>query len=218
MTALVRYYLALTVHAQRYLAPLLLHATALTVFTVNDAGPLTGSYVVVAGSLLLVTCWLTVTIVNLEDPARRAVTLVTAGGAGRVFTAEVALSLLAGVALIAVGTVFPILSGRHEVTAAAVGVGVVAQATTVGVGVAVGLICSRLVVPRPGWSLILALVVIVAIPLTPGLPPVNPMLRLMSSDRPPADQLPPIAIGLAVAVALLAASAVATHRIALRRD
>lgn len=218
MTALVRYYLALTVHAQRYLAPLLLHATVLTVFTVNDTGPLVGSYVVVAGSLLLVACWLTVTIVNLEDPARRAVTLVTAGGAGRVLAAEVVLVLLAGAALIVVGTVFPVLSGRHEVTVAALAVGVAAQATTAGTGVAVGLICSRLVVPRPGWSLVLALVVVVAIPLAPGLPPVNPMLRLMSGARAPAGQLAPIAVDLAVAIVLLAASAAATHRIALRRD
>jgi hypothetical protein len=35
---------------------------------------------------------------------------------------------------------------------------------------------------RPGWSLIVALVVIVAVPLTPGLAPVNGMLRLMSSN------------------------------------
>jgi hypothetical protein len=85
--ALIRYYLAATVHGQRYLAPLLFDIAVLCVFTINDSGPLVGSYVVSAASLLLTACWLTVTIVNLEDPVRRAITLVAAGGAVRVLAA-----------------------------------------------------------------------------------------------------------------------------------
>jgi hypothetical protein len=181
LPALIRYYLAATVHGQRYLAPLLFDLAVLSVFTINDAGPLIGSYVVSAASLLLTSCWLTVTIVNLEDPVRRAITLVAAGGAMRVLAAEAGLAVLAGVVLIGVGTIFPIVSGSHSVTPGDVVVGILAQVTTAAVGIAVGLLSSRLVVPRPGYSLILALVVIVAVPLTPGLPPVHSMLRLMSS-------------------------------------
>jgi hypothetical protein len=217
LPALIRYYLAATVHGQRYLAPLLLDLAVLSVFTINDAGPLTGSYVVSAASLLLTSCWLTVTIVNLEDPVRRAITLVAAGGAVRVLAAEAGLAVLAGVVLIGVGTVFPILSGSHTVTFDGVAVGVLAQVTTTAVGIAVGLLCSRLVVPRPGYSLILALVVIVAVPLTPGLPPVHSMLRLMSSAGGAVPTGPLIADAAVAVVVLLAAFAL-THRIAVRRD
>ncbi len=218
MTALIRYHLALTVHAQRYLGPLLLHLCALTIFTVNDFGPLTGSYVVAAGSLLLASCWLTVSILNQEGPARRAVTTVTAGGPARVLAAETTLALMAGLALTVIGTIFPIVSGTHEVTPAALTVGVLAQTTTLATGVAVGLICSRLVIPRPGYSLLLALLVVMALPLTPGLPPVNPLLRVMSSDRTPTAQLPAAAGALLLALALLTTSALLTHRIATRRS
>jgi hypothetical protein len=218
MTALIRYHLAATVHAQRYLAPLLFYALVLTVFTVNDQGPLMGSYVVSAGGLLLTMCWLTITILNLENPVRRAVTVVTAGSAGRVLAAETLLALLAGVVLIGVGTVFPILSGEHTVTTAAVGAGVLASAVTTSMGVAVGLICSRSVVPRPGFSLLLALLVVIALPLTPGLPPINPMLIKLSSTGPPADRLPILTAYLALAAAVLALAFTVTRYFALRRD
>lgn len=217
MPALIRYYLAATVHGQRYLAPLLFDLGVLSVFTINDGGPLAGSYVVSAGSLLLTACWLTVTIVNLEDPVRRAITLVAAGGALRVLAAEAGLAVLAGIVLAGVGTIFPIVAGSHVVTAGAVTVGLLAQLTTAGVGVAVGLLCSRLVVPRPGYSLILALVVIVAVPLTPGLPPVHPMLRLLSSASGAVPLGPLVADAVIAAIVLIGAFAV-THRIAVRRD
>jgi hypothetical protein len=217
LPALIRYYLAATVHGQRYLGPLLLDLAALAVFTINDTGSLTGSYVVSAASLLLTACWLTVTIVNLEDPVRRLITLVAAGGAARVLAAEAGLAVLAGVVLIGVGTIFPIVSGSHVVTGPAVLAGVLAQVTTTAVGVAVGLLCSRLVVPRPGYSLLLALIVIVAVPLTPDLPPVHPMLRLMSSS----DGQVPLGTMVAyagTAVVVLLAAFVVTDRVAVRRD
>ncbi|WP_306206735.1 hypothetical protein [Actinoplanes sp. RD1] len=215
--ALVRSGLAAMLHGQRYLAPLLLHLSVLSIFTVNDIGPLTGSYVVAAGSLLVASCWLTITIRNQEDPARRAVSTVTAGGPGRLLAAEIVLALLTGLALLLGGTVFPIVAGDHVVTPAAVTAGVLAQATALCTGIAVGLLCARPLVPRPGWSLLTALLVIGAIPLTPGLPPINPMLKLLSSTRPPAAQLPALVTHLTVAATLLTAAALATDRLARRR-
>ena len=218
MGPLIRYLLAALVHGQRYIAPLLLFIVALCIFTINDGGALTNTYVLSAGSLLITMCWLTVTIVNHEDPVRRSMSVVNAGGSGRLLLAETLLALLIGAVLIVVGTIFPILSGNHVWTHADVEVGVLAQLTAVCAGTAVGLLCSRLVVPRPGYSLLLALVVVMALPLTPGLPPINPMLRLMSSAAPPADQLAELAGHLAVAVVLLAACAAATRLIAERRS
>jgi hypothetical protein len=218
MIALIRYQLAALLHGQRYLAPVLLFLIALSVLTINDQGPLTGSYAVSAGSLLITMCWLTVTIVNHEDPVRRAITEVTAGGPGRVLLAEILLSLLAGVLLTGVGLLFPIVSGHHVYTGADLAAGLLASLTSVGAGTAVGLVCSRLVVPRPGYSLLLALVVVVALPVTPGLPPINPMLRTLSGGSPPQDQLAALAGCLAIATALLVVCAGCTRLTAARRD
>jgi hypothetical protein len=204
MGALIRYNLAAVVHGQRYLAPLLVFAIALSVFTINDQGPLTGSYVAAGGSLLIAMCWLTVTIINHEDPVRRSISVVLAGGSSRVLAAKVLLALLAGSALALVGLIFPIFSGRHSWTGTDLEAGLLALLTTVFAGVAVGVLCSRLVVPGPGYSLLLALVVVIALPLLPGLPPINPMLKTLASSRPPADQLAPLAGDLLISVALLA--------------
>lgn len=218
MGALIRYNLAALVHGQRYLAPLLLFIVALCVFTINDQGPLTGSYVVCASSLLIAMCWLTVTIVNHEDPVRRAITIVTAGGSGRVLLAEIILALLIGAVLVGVGLAFPIFSGYHVWTDADLGAGLLAQATAVCAGTAIGLVCSRLVIPRPGYSLLLALVTVIALPIAPGLPPINPMLKVLASGRPPGEQLAPLGGYLAVAVGLLAVCAACTRFVAVRRD
>ncbi|MFI5932046.1 hypothetical protein [Actinoplanes sp. NPDC051494] len=217
MVALIRYNLAAVLHGQRYVAPLLLFAVVLSVFTINDSGALTGSYTVSAGCLLVAMCWLTVTIVNHEDPVRRAIQAVAAGGAGRVLLAELLLALLFGAVLTVTGLIFPIVAGRHRYGPADLGAGALAELTCVCTGIAVGVLCSRLVVPRPGYSLLLALVVVIAVPLTP-VPPVNPVLKLLSTARPAGDMLGPLTGYLAVSVVLAAACVTLTRFLAARRD
>jgi hypothetical protein len=218
MGALIRYNLATVVHGQRYVAPLLFFGIVLSVFTVNDAGLLINTYVVAASTLLVSMCWLTVTILNHEDPVRRSVQSVTAGGSGRVLVAEVVLALLAGVVLTAVGLIFPILSGSHRWGGADLAAGLLAQLTCVFTGAAIGVVCSRLVVPRTGYSLLLALLVVIAVPLTPGLPPVNPALKLLSGSRPAGDLLPALGVYLAVSIVVAAGCVALTRYISVRRD
>ena len=113
MGALIRYNLAGVLHGQRYLGPLLFFIIVLSVFTLNDPGALTATYVVSVGSLLITMCWLTVTIVNREDPVRRAIQSVVSRGSGRVLLADLLLALLFGAALTGVGLVLPIFTGTH---------------------------------------------------------------------------------------------------------
>jgi hypothetical protein len=218
MVALIRYNLAAVVHGQRYLAPLLIFAITLSVFTINDQGPLTGSYVAAAGALLLTMCWLTVTIINHEDPVRRSILIVLAGSSTRVLFAEVLLALLAGLALTLVGLIFPILSGQHLWAGTDLAAGAAALLTAAFTGTAVGVLCCRLMVPRPGYSLLLALVVVIALPLAHGLPPVNPMLRTLASSSPPVDQVAPLAGDLLISLVLLALCVAAARFTAARRD
>lgn len=218
MIALMRYQLATMLHGQRYLAPVLLFLALLSVFTINDQGSLSNIYVVCASAVLVCTAWLTITLLNAEDPVHRAITIVNANGSRRVLLAGVQLALLLGLALTAVGTVFPLESGRHPVTGAGLLLGVEAQVVSSCVGVGIGLLCSRLMIRRSGYSLIAALVLVAAVSLIPGLPPVNPMLRLMSDDRPAATLVPAVSGFLLVGVLLLAVTVIATHAVTTRRD
>lgn len=108
--------------------------------------------------------------------------------------------------------------GRNVVTAAGLVVGLEAQLACVCVGVGVGLLCSRLVIGRPGYSLVVALILVMVLPLTPGLPPVNPMLKLMSNGRPAAELVTPVTGYLAISVVLLLVAGTVTQLVAERRD
>ncbi|GAA5185227.1 hypothetical protein GCM10023322_28530 [Rugosimonospora acidiphila] len=217
MLALIRYALASLIHSQRYLAPALLYLVVLATFTINDQGTLAGVYVVSAGALLVCGTWLTVTIVNLDDPVQRAITVSAAGRSRRVLAASVGLAVLVCVVLAGVGLVFPLLSGHHVITSAGLVTGAEAELACAFAGIAVGLLCSRLVVGRPGYSLILALGLVLALPLV-RIPPINPMLRSMSGDGPAGHLVLPIAADLTVCVILSLASALVTQYFAVRRD
>lgn len=218
MIALIRYSLASMLHAQRYLAPVLLFLAILAVLTINDQGSLAAVYVVCAGGLFVCSAWLTITLINMEDPVHRAVTIVNAGRSRTVLIATTCLALIVCLALTGVGMVFPLFSGRHVVTAAGLVVGLEAQLACVFVGVGVGLLCSRLVIGRPGYSLVVALILVMVLPLTPGLPPVNPMLKLMSNGRPAAELVTPVTGYLAISVVLLLVAGTVTQLVAARRD
>ena len=218
MGALMRYRAATVAHGQRYLAPVLLFGIALCVLTINDQGPLTGSYGVAAGSLLLTTCWLTTTILNLEDPARRAVSAVAAGGSGRVLSAELLLALSSGVVLAAVGLVFPIVAGHHVWSGVDVVAGAVAELTAVLTGTAVGVTTSRLVLPRPGFSLLTALIVVIVLLVAPDLPPVHSTLATLSGSDDARDQLVPLGRDLLIAAVVFAFRVAGTRAVAIRRD
>ena len=73
-------------------------------------------------------------------------------------------------------------------------------------------------VPRPGYSLLLALMVVIVLPLAHGLPPVNPMLRTLASGTAPSAQLVPLTGDLLISLVVLALCVAVTHFAATRRD
>ena len=206
MTTLVWYALSLLGRSQGWLAPVLLFVTALTVLTTNDSGALTATYAACAMAQLICMTWLTIAILNAEDAVQRLVTMVNAGGARRVLLAGTLAGSLTCAALTAAGSVYPIVAGRHMVTVPAVVVGVAAQLSCGAVGISIGLLCSRQMIPRTGYALLLALVLNGLLLLTPWLPPIGPVLSVLSADRPPDTMLAPVAASAALAVALLAAT------------
>jgi hypothetical protein len=218
VTALVRYVLSLLGRGQAYLPPLLLWASAVVVLTTNDLGPLTGSYAACATTQFVCLTWLTAVLVNTESETQRAMTAVAAGGLRRVFAAHVLAALAISAALTTVGLVYPIVAGEHVVTPGAVAVGAAAQAVCGVTGIAAGLLCSRPVVPRTGYAVVLALVLDGTLLIVNAVPPVGPVVRLLATTLPPHAMAGPLAAHAAVATVLVVVAAVTATAVAARRD
>jgi hypothetical protein len=217
MVALVRYTFATMFHGQRYLAPVLLFLGALAVISRNDNGPLPPVYALCAGALFICATWLTMALISVEDPTHRAVTVVAAGRSIRVLLAAVAVALVSCLALTGAGLVLPLLLGTHTVEPADLGVGLEAHLVCACAGIAIGLLCSRLVIRRQGYAFVLALGLVMIMLLVRGLP-VNTLFNLMADTPTAAAVTTRAGTLLAVAAALLAVSTAATHHIAVRRD
>ncbi|GAA1194248.1 hypothetical protein F4556_001604 [Kitasatospora gansuensis] len=218
MTALCRFTLARLLHSQRYLPPVLLFLALVTVLTSSDSGPLTAVYGVCAGSMFLTSCWLTVSLVNLDEPQGRAIAVVSSGSARRLFAADALVALGICLLLTLFGLAYPLVAGHHTVQGVQLLVGAAAQLTAAATGIALGLVCSRPVVGRPGYSLLAALGSALVLPLVPRLPPLNPLLTLLAGRRPAAELVWPVG-GLAVLAAGLAVAAVlVTDFVAARRE
>ncbi|HEX3592291.1 MAG TPA: hypothetical protein VHV74_21940 [Pseudonocardiaceae bacterium] len=218
MTALVRYTVANVLLSQRYLPPVLVFFALMAVFTAADGGPLGPDYAVSAAAVFICGTWLTIATVNAEDPTQRTITVVTAGGSGRVLTAS-AVVASGGIALLGVvGLLYPLTTGQHDIGPTVLILGLLAELTGAGMGVAVGLLCSRLVIHRIGWSVLVALTAILGFLLVPGLPPVHPVFVLLAGDRPLHEDMAPVAGFAALSVALAVGATLVTRFVALRRD
>jgi hypothetical protein len=110
-----------------------------------------------------------------------------------------------------------VVAGSHTVTPAALAVGALAQLTCAATGIAVGLVCSRLVIRHTGYAILAALGLIGTFLLVPALPPVAPIMRLLAASRPPAQMLAPLGGFAAAAALLLAASTAFTISAAARQ-
>lgn len=216
MIALVRYNLAVLLHSQRFLPPLMLFVGVSAMFSRGSGTePVVPTYGTVAGVLFVCATWLTVLLVNAEDPARRAVTVVNAGRSLSVLVATV-VTALAVCLLVAVAVLFvPLVLGGHALTWDDFLVGFLAQVTTASSGVAVGLVGSRLVIRRTGHALLIAVALVAIFVLTKGLPPVNPAIRMLTSDQ---ESLVAGVVYAVAGVGLLVVSTAFTQFMAVRRD
>lgn len=218
MIALVRYVLASVVHSQRYLPPYLVYLAVLGILTSNDSGSLLPIYAVGAGAALVCATWLTIVVLNAEDPGQRAITVVNAGGAGRLLVASVWVTFGGCLVFLLVGLFFPLTSGTHRLTWSAVAIGIAAQLTAAVTGMAIGMLCARPVIRRTGSMVLTAVFGMFAFLFVPHLPPVNPVFHLLAADQPPAHPAGPMLLFGAIAVLLLVASTAITYQIIIRRD
>ncbi|MEV6905508.1 hypothetical protein [Amycolatopsis sp. NPDC051071] len=213
MLAMTRYYLALLGHSQRYLPAILAYLALNTVLYTDPKSPLLPQYGISAGSLLVVSCWLTIAMLDIEDPVQRLITFsharrrrsVLGGATLAVFGCAVVLTL---VTLAWSG----IRSGGFPIGTLAIGAATHLVCTLFGI--AIGLPCSRLLIPRVGWSVLAAIFALAAVLLVKWLPLANPLLRALTSQQPPGG---PLAVAVVAAIAGLLVSVTVVGHL-LRRN
>jgi hypothetical protein len=218
VTALYRYLMASVLLSQRYLPPTLIFLAAMAVGTTSDNGPLQSSYAFCVLAMLVCTTWLTVSILNHEDPTQHKITLVMIGSSLRVLAITVTVVLTWCVPLVVAGIVYPIVTGKHVVTAGDLVVGAAAQTGAAMIGIAIGLLCSRLVIPRIGIAMLTAAAAILAVLLLRWISPIRPLMTLLSDGRTPGGTAVPLTLLTAVAAAILIAAVFATRTLADRRE
>jgi hypothetical protein len=183
VTALVRYVLADVLRTQRWLPPLLVHLAVLGMLYASDAGPPLPAY---AGTCVLVypmSVWLTVVISTAEDPVRRTITVVTAGGWARAQAAVTTLSVLAALGLALIAALVPVVTQPRPYPPGTVAQGFAALAVCALVGVGVGVLCGRPVITQPGWSVLAATALVALVFLFGSTPPIGNVLWSLSHDN-----------------------------------
>jgi hypothetical protein len=218
VSALYRYLLTSVLLSQRYLPPTLIFLAAMAVGTTSDNGPLQSSYSFCVLAMLVCTTWLTVSIVNHEDPTQRKITLVMIGSSLRVLTTTVAVVVTWCVPLLVIGLVYPIVTGKQVVTAGDLAVGAAAQLGAAMIGIAIGLLCSRLVIPRIGVAMLTAAAAILAVLLLRWISPIRPIMTVLSNERSADTNAVPLTLLMVLAAVILTVAVFAVRALADRRE
>jgi len=206
MIALLEYVGRDTLRSQRWVAPLLCFG-AIDAIIGAQTGSVLPSYALGAAALLFITTWLTVVIVNNEDPIQQSITEVCAGSRTKVRVSKLTASLLIAVALGVLGMIPPTIISGSTTTIKEVIAGITAQVITAVMGVAFGAICSRPIIRRRSWSVLLGVLLGMATVLIPDGPPTRQLLVLFNETGHLALGLPVLLIG--IETLLLAAMATA---------
>ena len=220
MTALFRYTAAILFHSQRYVAPVLVFLLGAGAFVHGDANqPAVPVFGAMTGVEFAFAGWLTVALVNVEDPVQRMITSVNTGRSRSILVATVLVVLACCVLLDALVLAVPVVFGFAGLTGLDLVAGGEALCTGACAGIAIGLLTSRLVIRRTGVALLVILVLFVLFLVVPWLPPVHPVIFLLAGNSSATSGLiASISAYTGVAVVMLAASVLATQAIAARRD
>lgn len=204
MIALFRYLMVEFLHSQRYLPPLLVFLGAVGIAS-PSTGALLPSYAIAAAFVLICGTWLTMALVHSEEPVQRGITTVTTGSARRVLAATVLVAMAGCAFLTIVGLLLPLVTGTQTGVSMAMLVGAAAQLACACIAIPLGLLCSRLIIRRLGYALVIALAAVMILLMAPWASPFHSLFTLMAHATEPAPVVVPAARALGVcAVTLLA--------------
>jgi hypothetical protein len=214
MIALLAYVWDDTLRSQRWVAPVLSFGAVDAILSAQT-GPVLPTFAISASFLFFVATWLTVVIINNEDPVQQWITETCAGSQAKVRLSKLLLAFFLATALGVAGMIGPLASAGRT-TAAQLGAGIWAQLITALGGVALGALCSRPLVTRRAWSVLAGFTVGLATVVIPEGPPTRQLLVLFNKTGHFALAVPVLLIGLETA-ALGAVAVLVSQRIALRR-
>jgi hypothetical protein len=211
--ALTRYYLALLGHSQRYLPALLAYLALCVILYADPSAPPLPLFGVSAGGLLVVSCWLTIALLDIEDPVQRLVTLSHARRWPRMITAAILTVLACALVLTVITELWSALK-TGQFHPSALGIGLLAHLACSLTGIAIALPCSRLLVHRIGWTVLAAVVTLIVV-LLAKIPLVHPLLHALTDEEPIGG---PLTLALVTSVAVLTASFLAVSALVRRRS
>lgn len=195
MIALVRYVGRDTLRSQCWVAPLLCFA-AIDAIISAQTGSVLPSYAIGATALLFITTWLTVVVINNEDPIQQSITEVCAGSQTKVRISKLTVCLVIAVVLGVIGMIAPTILTSAPTTIKDVTAGICAQVITAVIGVTFGAICSRPIVRHRSWSVLLGVLLGMATVVIPHGPPTRQLLVLFNETGHLALGLPVLFIGI----------------------
>jgi len=209
---MIAFNLRLAGRSMRWLGPALILMIWILA-TLSAPGPALAN----AGSLFLVlvglTCWLTVTIGNVDDDGHRELLAAAIGSPARLHRSRAISAYLAANTVSAAGTLACLVATTEPTRPTAeivvVGACVLMQLAATAVGVAIGTLLHRPVLRHAGVTLLLTAAALVGIIL---LPPVQFVLRALNDGRT-TGVIALAAAGVIIALAAVtAASALADRR------
>ncbi|GLY36453.1 hypothetical protein Amsp01_024770 [Amycolatopsis sp. NBRC 101858] len=166
-----------------------------------------------AGGLLVVSCWLTIALLDIEDPVQRLVTLSHARQWRRMITGAICTVLAFSVVLTVITEAWSALKS-FRFQPSALGIGLLAHLACALLGIAIALPCSRLLVQRVGWTVLAAVVTSIVV-LLAKIPLVHPLLHALTDEEPVGG---PLVLAVVASVVVLAASFFVVARLVQRRS
>jgi hypothetical protein len=145
-----------------------------------QSGSVLPTYAFLAAALLFVSTWLTVVLSNQEDPIQQSITIVCAGSPSKVRLAKLLVAFLLAAALGLLGLIGPMLASSGGLSLRVVLAGISAQLIAALAGVALGAVCSRPIVRRRAWAVLIGVAVGLATVIIPHAPPTRQLLVLFN--------------------------------------
>ena len=195
MKSVLRYSCRDILRGQRWVAPLVTFA-AVDAIASAQTGSLLPTFAATATALLFVGTWLTVVVVNNEDPIQQTITESCVGSRSKLRVAKLVLAFLATATLGILGMIGPVLGLSSKVIPRELVAGLCSQLITSIAAVALGALCSRPLLRRLAWSVLFAVLICLATVIIPGAPPTRQLLVLFNKTGSFALAGPLLLIGV----------------------
>ncbi|MCU1627260.1 MAG: hypothetical protein JWP64_2209 [Pseudonocardia sp.] len=210
--AVARFLAADAIRSRRVLIPVFLYAAVLAVLFGGDPGPPPAPWAASALALYPIAAWLALTVANTEDPVQRTVTVAASGGHLPVAAGTLLVALAGDVVLSLLSVVWPVVATGYPHPPGLLMEGFLGHLACASTGTAVGLLCARPVIGRIGWSLMVAVFVVVVTGVQPWLPPVGTSVAALEAGAGTS----PVAFGALLGLVLAGAAAGVSAAVARR--